>query len=130
MPGDCWRVRLRYVDPHPVTVDADPLERLTVSENPRQIRMGREVIEENLGRDAFHLLKFLSENRGGWYPTGRLVDLLWSDDPDGGPIAPDQALSRSKKRVNDLLKPYLQGQDAIASAPFRGYRMKPRLDVA
>jgi len=128
MPGDGWRVRFRYVDQQGVTKPADPLDLLTVSENPRQIRIGPDVIDENLGRDAFHLLTFLSENKGKWYPTRHLVDVLWSDDPDGGPIAPDQALSRGKKRVNDLLKPYLQGQDAIDSAPFRGYRMKPRLD--
>ena len=129
LPGDGWRVRLRCVDPHGVTEPADPLELLTVSENPRQIRMGREVIEENLGRDAFRLLIFLTENKGSWYPTSRLEDLLWSDEPDGGPTAAHQALSRCKRRVNDILKPYLQGQDAIVAAPFKGYCMKPRLDA-
>ena len=127
LSGNGWRVRFRYVDQKEVTSLADPLELLAISENPRQIRMGHFVIEENLGRDAFVLLKFLSENKGMWYPTDRLVELLWPG-PDGGPLEPAQALSRSKRRVNDLLGPYLRGQDAIVSAPFKGYRMKPGLD--
>ena len=43
-------------------------------------------------------------------------------------MAAKGALAKAKKRVNDLLKPYLEGQDALVSAPFRGYCMKPRLD--
>ena len=127
MPGDGWRVRFRYVDQHDVTTPADPLELLAVSENPRQIRIGGDVIEENLGRDAFLPLKFLSENKGRWYPTDHSVDLLWPD-PDRMPIAAKQALAQAKRRVNDLLGPHLQGEDAIVSAPFKGYRMKPHLD--
>ena len=127
MPGDGWRVRFRYVDQREVTTPADSLELLTVSENPRQIRIGRDVIEEKLGRDAFLLLKFLSESRGRWYPTDRLVDLLWPD-PDKMPIAAKGALAKAKKRVNDLLGPHLQGENAIQSWPHRGYRMKLRLD--
>ena len=127
LPGDGWHVRFRYVDQREVTSPADPLELLAVSEHPRQIRMGQLVIEENLGRDAFLLLKFLSENKGRWYATDRLVDFLWPD-PDRAPIAAKQALARSKKRINDLLRPYLQGEDAIESWPHRGYRMKLRLD--
>lgn len=127
MPGDGWRVRLRCVDQRNVTTPADPLELLTVSENPRQVRIGRDVIEENLGRDAFLLLKFLAENKGKWYPTDHSVDLLWPV-PDRMPIAAKQALAQAKKRVNDLLGPHLQGEDAIVSAPFKGYRMKPHLD--
>ncbi len=129
MPGDGWRVRFRYVDQQGVTKLPDLLEMLVISDNPRQVRIGQNVIEENLGRDAFLLLKYLSENKGKWYPKRCLEDLLWSDDPDGGPIASDQALSRCKKRVNDVLKPYLQDEDAIDSAPHRGYRMKLRLDA-
>ena len=125
--GDGWRVRFRYVDQKEVTSPADPFELLAISENPRQIRMGQLVIEENLGRDAFHLLNFLAENKGRWYPTDRLVDLLWPD-PDRIPLAAKGALAKSKKRVNDLLRPYWQGQDAIESRPHRGYRMKLRLD--
>ncbi len=127
MPGDGWRVRLRCVDQGGTTVPADSLEMLVVSESPRQIRIGPTVIEENLGRDAFLLLKHLSQNRSRWYPIDRLVDLLWQD-PDNMPLAPDQALSRSKRRINDLLAPHLEGQDAIVSAPYRGYCMKPHLD--
>ena len=127
LPGDGWRVRFRYVDQKEVTSPADPLELLAISENPRQVRVGQLVIEENLGRDAFLLLQFLSEHRGGWYPTDRLVDLVWPD-PDRMPIAAKGALSKSKKRVNDLLRLYLDGQDAIVAAPYRGYRMKERLD--
>ena len=70
------------------------------------------MIEEKLGRDAFHLIKFLSEDRGKWYPTDSLVDLLWPD-PDRMPIAPHQALAKCKRRVNDLLKPFFSEQDAI-----------------
>ena len=128
LPEDGWRVRFRCVDPGDVTKPADPLELLTVSENPRQVRMGLVIIEENLGRDAFLLLKFLSENRGHWYPTDRLVNVLWPD-PDRMPIAAKQALSHSKKRINDLLKPHLRGLKAIDAAQFKGYQMKPRLDA-
>jgi hypothetical protein len=127
LPGDGWRVRFRFVDQTEVTTPADLLELLAISENPRQVRMGPKVIEENLGRDAFLLLKFLSENEGRWYPIDRLVDMLWPD-PDKIPIAAKSALARSKRRINDLLGPYLQGQNAIVSVPFRGYHMKPRLD--
>ena len=127
MPGDGWRVRFRHVDQKDVTTSADPLELLTVSENPRQIRIGREVIDENLGRDAFLLLKFLSENKGRWYPTDRLVEMLWPD-PDRMPIAAKQALAQVKRRVNQLIGPHIQGEDAIVSAPFKGYWMKPHLD--
>lgn len=127
LPSDGWRVKFRYVDQKEVTTPADPMELLAISENPRQIRMGQLVIEENLGRDAFLLLKFLSKNKGRWYPLDRLVDLLWLD-PDRMPIAAKGTLSKSKKRVNDLLRPYLDGQDAIVAAPYRGYHMKARLD--
>jgi len=125
LPQNGWRVRFRIREGY--TEEPDPLELLTVSQDPRQVRIGQLVVEETLGRDAFHLLRFLAENRGRWYPTERLVDVLWPD-PDKMPIAANQALARSKKRVNDLLRPYLRGQDAIVSAPFRGYRMKPGLN--
>jgi hypothetical protein len=100
---------------------------LVVSENPRLVRIGPSVIDESLGRDAFRLFKFLSENRGRWYPTDRLVDVLWPD-PDKMPLAPKQALSRCKKKVNNLLKPSLGELDAIVAKPYRGYCMNLRLD--
>ncbi len=115
------------MDQGAVTQPADLLEMLVVSENPRQIRIGPNVIEENLGRDAFHLLKFLSDNRGKWFPTDFLVDRVWRD-PDKVPIAAKGALAKAKRRVNDLLALHLEGQDPIVSAPYRGYCMKPRLD--
>ncbi len=129
LPVDGWRVRFRCVEQHPVTIciNADPLDLLVVSDNPRQVRIGPSDIEENLGRDAFVLLKFLSENKGKWYPTDRLVVVLWPD-PDKMPIAAKQALSKCKTRINDLLNPYLHGQDAIVSKAYRGYQMKARLD--
>ena len=128
MPGDGWRVRFRYVDHLDETKPADPLELLSVSESPRQVRVGPDGIEENLGRDAFLLLNFLSENKGRWFPLDGLVELVWPD-PDRMPIAAKGALAKAKRRVNDLLRPHLDGQDAIVAAPFRGYYMKPRLDV-
>jgi len=124
---DGWRVRFRSVDQEEVTRTPDALEMLVVSENPRMVRIGLNPINEKLGRDAFQLIKFLSENRGRWYTTDRLVDLIWLD-PDTMPIAPKQALSKCKRRVNDLLNDYLGGQDAIVAWPHRGYCMKPRLD--
>ena len=124
---DGWRVRFRILDQQEVTKFPDPLEMLVVSDNPRLVLIGTNPVEEKLGRDAFNLVKFLSENRGRWYPTDRLVDLLWPD-PERMPIAPNQALARGKKKVNDLLKPHLGGQDAITAWPHRGYCMKPRLD--
>jgi hypothetical protein len=57
----------------------------------------------------------------------RLAEVLWLD-PDKMPVATDQALARNKKRINDLLKPYLQGQEAIVAAPFRGYCTRVRLN--
>lgn len=124
---DGWRVRFRSVDQEDVTKTPDALEMLVVSENPRLVRIGSNPINEELGRDAFHLIKFLSEHRGRWFPTDRLVDVLWPD-PDRMPIASKQALSRCKRRVNHLLNNYLGGQDAIVVWPHRGYCMKPRLD--
>ena len=48
LPGDVWCVRFRFALQIGVTSSADPLELLTVSENPRQIWVGRLVIEEKL----------------------------------------------------------------------------------
>ena len=127
MSEDGWRVRFRSVNQEDVTKSPDALELLVVSENPRLVRIGSNVIEEKLGRDAFNLIKFLSEHRGRWYPTDHLVDLIWLD-PDKMPIAPKQALAKCKRKVNDLLKLHLGGLDAIAAQPYRGYCMKPRLD--
>lgn len=102
--------------------------RCDFTDDPRQVRIGPDAIEENLGRDPFRLLEFLAGNRGSWYPTDRLVVVLWPD-PDTMPIAAKQALSKCKKRINDLLEPYLKMQDAIVSEKYRGYRMKPHLDA-
>lgn len=52
LPGDGWCVRFRCVDQRDVTTSADLLDLLAISENPRQIRMGQIVVEENLGREA------------------------------------------------------------------------------
>ncbi|MDP6455327.1 MAG: FHA domain-containing protein [SAR202 cluster bacterium] len=127
--ADGWRVRLRYVGPSRTTdIDDDRLlELLTVSEeDPRQIRIGQELIDENLGRAAFELIAFLSERRGLWYPLDRLETVLW---PDGlGPIAKRSALANAKRKINDLLRPHLLDQYVIESKPFLGYRMKSELD--
>jgi len=126
--GDGWRVRFRGPkDPGRTTTPADPLELLVVSEAPRQIRIGRQVVEEHLGNRAFILLKFLSDHKGNWYPTGTLIEFLWPD-PDSAPLLANEALARHKKQINDLIRPYLNDQDAIESWPHRGYRMKPRLE--
>lgn len=127
-PGDGWRVRFRGPrDPGRTTTPADPLELLVVSEAPRQIRIGRQVVEEHLGNRAFVLLKFLSDHKGNWYTTETLIEFLFPD-PDSAPLLANEALSRHKKRINDLIRPYIDGQDAILSRPYRGYRLKPRLE--
>ena len=56
-----------------------------------------------------------------------LIDFLWPD-PDSAPLQANEALSRYKKQINDLIRDYLNGQDAIESWPNRGYRIKLRLD--
>ena len=58
--GDGWRVRFRAPnDPGITTTPADPMELLIVSEMPRQVRIGNEVLkEEHLGDRAFRLFKF------------------------------------------------------------------------
>ena len=109
------------------TSPADPLELLVVSKAPRLVRIGRLVVEEQLGDQAFRLLKFLAENKGRWYQVPSLVSLLWPN-PDSSPYQAEQALSRDKRRINDLLSPYLGDQEAIQSWPHKGYRMKARLD--
>ena len=80
--------------------------------------MGPHIIEETLGRDAFLLLKILSENKGRWYTTYHLVDLVWPD-PDRMPIAAKEALSKAKRRINDLLRPHLYGR-----RPYQKYPIK------
>jgi len=110
-----------------MTLPVDSLELLAISDAPRQVRIGRLVIEEQLGDRAFRLLKFLANNKGQWYPVSHLASLLWPD-PDTSPAQADQALSRYKRAINDLLRPHLGGQDAIESWPHRGYRIKSRLD--
>ena len=123
-----WHVRFRVAAAQGrETSPADPLELLVVSEAPRQVRIGRLVVEEQLGDQAFRLLKFLATNKGRWYPVHSLVSLLWPD-PDNSPLQANQALARDKRRINDLLGPYLGGQEAVESWPHRGYRMKPRLN--
>jgi DNA-binding winged helix-turn-helix (wHTH) protein len=129
LPQDGWRVRFRAVgSPDKYTSPADPLEMLTVSETPRQVRIGRLVVEEHLGGPAFRLLKFLADHKGNWYPVAHLEGLLWPD-PDSSPYQTQQSLSRAKKAINDLLRQHLKGQDTIESWPRRGYRMKSRLDT-
>ena len=132
--GDGWRVRFRGPkNAGTTTTPADPLELLIVSEAPRQIRIGRQVVEEHLGNRAFFLLKFLSDHRGNWYTTESLIEFLWPD-LDSAPLLANEALSRHKKQINDLIRPYInpqdatEPQDAIESWPHRGYRMKPRLE--
>ena len=131
--GDGWRVRFRGPkDSGRTTTPADPLELLIVSEAPRQIRTGRQVVEEHLGDRAFFLLKYLSDHKGNWYPTKNLIGVLWPD-ADNSPLHANEALAKHKKQINDLLRPYIYGPDAIEdnaieSRPYRGYRMKPRLE--
>ena len=87
----------------------------------------RQVVEEHLGNRAFVLLKFLSDHKGNWYTTETLIEFLFPD-PDSAPLLANEALSRSKLEINRLIRPYIDGQDAIESWPHRGYRMKPRLE--
>jgi len=125
---DGWHVRLRSGTKSAIyTSPADALEMLAVKDHPREVRIGRLEVDEHLGDRAFRLLKFLADNRGKWFPVSHLEGVLWPD-PDKAPYQMNQALSRSKKAINDLLAPYLKGQDAIESAAYRGYRLKPRLD--
>lgn len=125
-PADGWRVRFRTFEDPGRTRHVDPLESLVVTDTPRQIRIGQRVIDEQLG-DAFELLKFLNDNKGAWYPVEALIERLWPV-PDKAPYEAGQALSRYKKKINDLLRPHLSGRDAIDSWPHRGYRMRPRAD--
>lgn len=128
LPHDGWRVRLRIAGAAgATTAPADPLESLVVSETPRQVRIGRLVVEEQLGARPFRLLKFLADHKGAWYGISSLVDILWPD-PETAPYQAHQALSHYKKSVNDVLRPHLHGQDAIESWPHRGYRMRQRLE--
>jgi len=128
LPHDGWRVRVRaHENSLDITSSADPMEMLFVSDLPRQVRVGRLVVEESLGDRAFKLLMFLSGHKGEWYPISRLETIVWPDI-DSSPYQTQQALSRAKRAINDLLRPHLRGQDAIESRPFHGYRMKARLD--
>ncbi|GEM_PF-1881983 len=130
LDADCWRVRFRvadYTSNFDGTITADPLELLSVSDNPWKISIGRSPISEHLGGYAFHLLKFLADHKGSWYPKEKLARALWPD-PDHAPYLVDTTLSDCKKEINDLLKPHLKGQDAILSRPDSSYRMKPRLE--
>ena len=128
LPGDGWRVRFRAAkNPSGTTTPADQLELLMVSEAPRQIRIGRQVVEEHLGDLAFCLLKFLCDHEGSWYTTNYLISFLWPD-PDRSPLQADGALSHRKKQINELISPYINGEKAIESYPHRGYRLRPRLE--
>lgn len=122
-----WHVRFRVsAAPGKDTSAADPLELLVVTDAPRQVRIGRLVVEEQLGDQAFRLLKFLADHKGRWYPVPFLVELLWPD-PDLQPFQANQALARDKRRINDLLSPYLEGQEAVQSWVHKGYQMKTHL---
>lgn len=122
-----WRVRFHESCAGITYPPQDPLESLAVYEVPRKVCIGLLVIEEHLGGPAFQLLKFLVENKGRWYQKPNLASIIWPD-PDDSPIDAEPLLSHYKKAINELLKPYLKGQDAIISRPYKGYRMKPRLE--
>ena len=124
-PQDGWRVMLRS-SPGAGTKPRDAVELLVVSDVPRRICIGHVVVDEHLGDRAFRLLQILADNKGQWFPIDRLVLLLWPH-PDDAPEMANQASAHHKKRINDLLRPYLGGHDAIESRPFQGYRMKQRL---
>ena len=129
LPHDGWRVRLRITGgPEDATAPSDPLESLVVFGTPRQVQIGRLVIEEHLGGPAFRLLEFLAHHKGQWYRVDDLVDLVYPD-PARTPYQARQALSRYKKAINDLLRPHVRGQDAIEVWPHRGYRLRSRLDA-
>ncbi len=126
-PGDGWRVRFREPIAGSTTRPADPLELLIVSDTPRQVRIGRDIVDEHLGDRAFRLLKYLSDRKGSWYTTESLIGFLWPD-PDRSPLQANEQLARHKKQINDLIRDCLDGQDAIEAWPHKGYRMRPRLE--
>ena len=88
--------------------------------------IGREPVDEHLGDRAFRLLEILAAKKGQWFPISHLTEMLWPM-PDDAPEMPNQALSRYKKAINDLLRSHLDEQDAIEMRPYQGYRMKVRL---
>lgn len=123
--NDGWRVQVLFQ--HPDKTDLrDPLELLLVSSAPRKVMIGRVLLDEHLGDKAFRLLQILAANKGQWFPINHLAETLWPI-PDDAPEMPNQALSRYKKAINDLLRTHLDDQDAIETRPFQGYRMKVRL---
>lgn len=124
--SDGWRVQVRFGKP-PDTVLPDPLEMLVVSPVPRQVKIGPRPVDEHLGDRAFRLLQILAANKGQWFPIGHLVEMLWPI-PEDAPAMPNQALSKYKKAINDLLWSHLDEQDAIEMRPYQGYRMKVRLE--
>ena len=124
---DGWHVRFGEVSEIYRTQPVDPLEFLVVTDVPRQVRIGRTLVEERLGDKAFRLLKFLSDHKGNWYTTEFLISHLWPD-PHNSPDGANEQLSRHKKTVNDLLAPYLGIEESIEAWPLRGYRMKRRSD--
>ena len=90
---DGWRVRFRVAsDTGGTTTPADPLELLVVSETPRQVRIGRQVVEEQLGDRAFRLLKYLCDHKGNWYTVDSLVSIIWPD-AENSPLQANQALA-------------------------------------
>ena len=122
--NDGWRVRVLFQAP-PDTVVLDPLEQLVVSSVPRKVMIGPVTVEERLGDRAFRLLQILAANKGQWFPINHLGEMLWPI-ADDAPDMPNQAMSRYKKAINDLLRPYMDELDAIEMRPFQGYRMKAR----
>ena len=126
--GDGWRVRSRGPKgADTTTTPADPLELLVVSEAPWQVRIGPNPLEEHLGRRAFALLKFLSAHQGSWYPVSYLAQIILPDQ-ELASLRPIEALSKYRKQINVLLKPYLNDQKAIEHWVNRGYRLRPRLE--
>lgn len=104
----------------------DPIQSLEVSDDPRRITILGKVVPENLGGNAFRLLKFLADRKGDWFPTTRLTTVVWPNEP---PVNSGTALSQAKRAINDTLRPYLGGDDAVESWPFLGYSMKPSLQT-
>ena len=72
-----------------------------------------------------HIFEIVAARKGNWIGTDRLIDRLYADDPDGGPLNPHNTLRSQISKMNRAAGKRIiigdQGGD-------RGYRLATGAD--
>lgn len=67
----------------------------------------RAIVEEiPLGRRQRRIVELYLKRFGRWVSTDALLDVLWDDDPDGGPVTARQTLAVQIHHIRRRLRPH------------------------